>query len=194
HAGGKPEAGKSAIAALATAVENLHAIPRHSGGITRVNVGTIEGGTATNVIPERATLTAEARGETNELWEYMRERVESVIDGAADVHDCQVDLEFGTVLPTARSDDCIVDVVEAVSRETSGVRETATYPDPTGSEDATFLMRAVQENGGEAAYVGIGTNHPGDHHSATFDVDEESIPIGIRVVEGTVRELARTRP
>ena len=38
HAGGFPENGHSAIVAAANAVLNLTAIPRHSGGITRVNV------------------------------------------------------------------------------------------------------------------------------------------------------------
>jgi aminobenzoyl-glutamate utilization protein A len=52
HAGNHPEAGDSAVLALATAVQNLYAISRHDDGATRVNAGVIEGGTATNVVPE----------------------------------------------------------------------------------------------------------------------------------------------
>ena len=51
-------------------------------------------------------------------------------------------------------------------------------------------MRRVQEQGGEAAYVGIGTDHPGGHHSATFDVDEESIRIGVEVLAGAILRIA----
>src|SRR5699024_12202696 len=39
HAGGQPEEGKNAMLAAANAVINLNAIPRHSGGATRINVG-----------------------------------------------------------------------------------------------------------------------------------------------------------
>jgi aminobenzoyl-glutamate utilization protein A len=51
-------------------------------------------------------------------------------------------------------------------------------------------MRRVQDRGGKAAYVGIGTDHPGGHHSATFDVDEESIRIGVETISGAILRLA----
>jgi aminobenzoyl-glutamate utilization protein A len=63
-----------------------------------------------------------------------------------------------------------------------------------GSEDATQLMNYVQERGGLAAYVGVGTDHPGGHHTATFDVDEASIPIGVELLADSLRELAEQRP
>jgi aminobenzoyl-glutamate utilization protein A len=47
-------------------------------------------------------------------------------------------------------------------------------------------MRRVQERGGEAGYVCIGTDHPGGHHTATFDVDERSLAIGVDVLTGAV--------
>jgi aminobenzoyl-glutamate utilization protein A len=59
-----------------------------------------------------------------------------------------------------------------------------------GSEDATYLMRRVQDNGGLAAYVCIGTDHPGGHHTPTFDVDEETIRIGVETLAGSVLRLA----
>jgi aminobenzoyl-glutamate utilization protein A len=59
-----------------------------------------------------------------------------------------------------------------------------------GSEDATYLMRRVQERGGVAGYVGVGTDHPGGHHTATFDVDEESLRIGVEVLTDAVLALA----
>ena len=62
HAGGFPENGRSAIVAAANAVLNLTAIPRHSGGISRVNVGVIQGGTGRNVIPDKAMMQIEVRG------------------------------------------------------------------------------------------------------------------------------------
>ena len=50
------------------------------------------------------------------------------------------------------------------------------------SEDATYLMDRVQSNGGLATYMIVGTDHPTGHHSPTFDVDEESLPIGVGVL------------
>jgi aminobenzoyl-glutamate utilization protein A len=51
-------------------------------------------------------------------------------------------------------------------------------------------MQRVQDNGGIAGFVGIGTDHPGGHHTSTFDVDESSISIGVDVLAGAIQRLA----
>jgi aminobenzoyl-glutamate utilization protein A len=55
-------------------------------------------------------------------------------------------------------------------------------------------MRRVQERGGRAAYVCIGTDHPGGHHTPTFDVEEETIRIGVETLTGSILDLARRGP
>jgi aminobenzoyl-glutamate utilization protein A len=55
-------------------------------------------------------------------------------------------------------------------------------------------MQTVQEQGGKAAYVGVGTDHPGGHHTGTFDVDERSIRIGVDLLAGTIQELEARQP
>ena len=109
------------------------------------------------------------------------------------MHDCEVETTPLGEAPGAESDDEIVDVVEAIAGETAGVDSVVRRDDLGGSEDATYLMRRVQEGGGHAGYACVGTDHPGGHHTATFDVDEESLAIGVNVLTGTLRELARQR-
>mgnify|MGYP000636903803 CR=1 FL=1 len=191
HAGGHPSEGRNAVQAMATAVQNLYAIPRHEDGATRVNAGRVEGGTATNIVPESATVEGELRGETTELMEYMREHADRTLESAARMHDCEVDVESMGEAPGAESDDAVVDVVERVAGGVEGVDSVLRRAELGGSEDATYLMRRVQERDGTAAYVGIGTDHPGGHHTATFDVDEASLDIGVAVLAGAVRDLSR---
>ncbi|WP_135827989.1 amidohydrolase [Halorussus halobius] len=194
HAGGQPNEGENAIQALATAIQNLYAIPRHEDGPTRVNAGTVEGGTATNIIAERAALEGEVRGETTELKDYTAERAERVVNAAAEMHGCAVAYETNGEAPSAESDGELVDVVGDVATGLDDVDSVLERDELGGSEDATYLMRAVQQNGGLAAYVGVGTDHPGGHHTATFDVDEDTIPIGIDVLAGAIREIAENEP
>ncbi|MEG0216011.1 MAG: amidohydrolase, partial [Hungatella sp.] len=82
HAGGFPEKGASAIVAAANAVLNLTAIPRHSEGISRINIGKICGGTGRNVIPDETMMQIEVRGETTEINHYMEEAARRVCLGA----------------------------------------------------------------------------------------------------------------
>jgi aminobenzoyl-glutamate utilization protein A len=42
----------------------------------------------------------------------------------------------------------------------------------SGSEDATFFMRRVQERGGQALYAVVGSDISSGHHTPTFDIDE----------------------
>jgi len=192
HAGGHPNEGRNAVQAMATAVGNLYGIPRHEDGATRVNVGRVEGGTATNIVPESTTIEGEVRGETTELMEYTRQHADRILDSAARMHDCEVDVETLGEAPGGESDDEIVDVVERVAGGVEGVDSVLPRDDLGGSEDATYLMQQVQDGGGKAAYVGIGTDHPGGHHTATFDVDEASLDIGVTVLAGAIRELSQS--
>jgi aminobenzoyl-glutamate utilization protein A len=190
HAGNHPEAGSSAVLALSTAVQNLHAISRHDDGATRVNAGIVEGGTATNVVPESATLEGEVRGETTALMEYVDERARRVVEHAAKMHGCTAEyIETGRA-PGGHSDDAVRTVVRDVAASVDGVESVLDTDVLGGSEDATYLMRRVQDNGGLAAYVCIGTDHPGGHHTPTFDVDEETIRIGVETLAGSVLRLA----
>jgi aminobenzoyl-glutamate utilization protein A len=194
HAGARPEEGRNAVQALAAAVQNLYAVPRHSDGATRVNAGIVEGGTATNIIPEEAHLEAEVRGETTELMEYMSDRAREVLAGAADMHGCEVEIERVGGAPSATSDDALVDLVYEEASDVDGVDSLVRRDDLGGSEDATYLMQHVQDRGGEAAYVGVGTDHPGGHHTSTFDVDEDSLPIGVETLTRAILRVADNRP
>jgi len=189
HAGGHPAAGRDAVQALATAVTNLHAIRRHEDGATRVNTGVVSGGTATNIVPEHATIEGEVRGETTDLMEYMSERADEVVEHAAAIHDCESSVETTAKAPSAESDDALADVVYDAAGAVSGVDSRLHSAPLGGSEDATYLMARVQERGGTASFVGIGTDHPGGHHTPTFDVDERSIEIGVDVLASAVDRL-----
>jgi aminobenzoyl-glutamate utilization protein A len=194
HAGASPADGDNAIQAMATGVQNLYGIARHQDGDTRVNAGKVGGGTASNIIPEHAFIDGEVRGETTDLMEYMKDRAWTVLEHAAEMHDCEVEITPEGEAPSAVSDDEIRDVVAAVAGETADIDSILDSAGLGGSEDATFLMQRVQDQGGKAAYVCIGTDHPGGHHTATFDVDERSLDIGVSVLTDSIRRLAADQP
>ncbi|MEM4780603.1 MAG: amidohydrolase [Halalkalicoccus sp.] len=191
HAGTEPNEGKNAIQAIATAVSESYAIPRHAAGMTRVNVGRVEAGTASNVIAEEARITAEVRGETTELMEYMKRRFERVCAGAARTHGCAADVDVHSESPRADSDPALSELVFEVARGTEGVTTATRTAEFGASEDATFLMKAVQKRGGLASYLVVGTDHPGSHHTPGFDVDERSLPIAVAVLSGAIERLGR---
>ncbi|TKX74152.1 amidohydrolase [Halorubrum sp. GN11_10-6_MGM] len=194
HAGKAPNEGDNAMQAMGTAIVNAYGIARHADGMTRVNVGTAEAGTASNVIAERAELEAEARGETTELMEYMKERFETTVRSAAAMHGCRGTVDVVSESPRADSDPELQALVTDVAEGVDGVDDVLPAADFGASEDATFLMERVQEAGGLATYLIVGTDHPTSHHTPTFDVDERSIRHGVDVLVGAVRDLERRHP
>ncbi len=194
HAGAKPEKGRNAVQAMATAVGNLYGIERHSDGPSRVNAGRVGGGTATNIIPDEAFIHGEARGATTEIRDYVFDRARDVFEGAAISHDCEVDVLVEGDAPSAESDAELVDIVGDAARAHPDVERATRRGTIGGSEDATFLMRRVQRNGGLATYLAVGTDHPSGHHTSTFDVDEASLRLGVDVVSDAIVRVGERRP
>ncbi len=189
HAGQAPNEGHNAIQALTTAVQNTYAIPRHADGMTRINVGRIEGGTASNIVAERAHALAEARGETTELMQYARDEMRRIFESAAAMHDCTLEFDVVSESPRADSDPELASLVAEVADDDPRVDRTLQHAEFGVSEDATFLMEAVQKQGGLATYAIVGTDHPGDHHTPTFDIDERSLPTAVDMLAESIASV-----
>lgn len=89
HAGIRPEAGHNAISAAAEAIASM-SLGRLDPETT-ANVGTIEGGTAANVVAERCHVTLEARSlDDAKAGEVVSDIVDAFTEAAADL-DCDVE-------------------------------------------------------------------------------------------------------
>jgi tripeptide aminopeptidase len=89
HSGMYPEEGRSAIKAAARAIADLRL-----GRIdeeTSANVGTISGGTARNIVPDRCSLVAEVRShDETKIADLVREMTETFAFAAA-LEECEVE-------------------------------------------------------------------------------------------------------
>ncbi|MWV64860.1 amidohydrolase [Halorubrum sp. JWXQ-INN 858] len=194
HAGKDPSGGTNAMQAMTTAVQNAYGIARHGDGMTRVNFGRVEGGSASNVIAEEVTLDGEVRGGTTALMEYTRAELERVLYAAAELHDCDVVIRRISESISVDSDPTLAGLVADVARDVPAI-DTVVPAAPLGaSEDATFLMDRVHANGGRSSYLVIGTDHSTSHHTPTFDVDECSLDVAVEVLTDVVSSIGERRP
>jgi tripeptide aminopeptidase len=90
HAGVRPEDGRSAIAAAARAIAAMR-LGRLDPEST-ANVGTIEGGTAINVVPERCRVEAEVRSVDQARVEALATEMIDHMQEAADAAECDLDV------------------------------------------------------------------------------------------------------
>jgi tripeptide aminopeptidase len=90
HAGVRPEAGRSAIAAAAKAIAAMRLGRLDSE--TTANVGMINGGTAINVIPERCRVEAEVRSLNEARAAAVTTETVDHLEDAANAAECDLDL------------------------------------------------------------------------------------------------------
>ncbi len=128
HAGVRPEAGRSAIAAASKGIAAMRL--GRLDPETTANVGTIEGGTSINVVPERCRISAEARSLDQESVEAV---VTEMIDHLQDA---------------ANSGECDLDVT--VERMFKGYRTRA------GAEQVALAERALRACGYEPRHIVTG--------------------------------------
>lgn len=187
HAAGTPEAGRNALLAAAMSALAIMAIPRFGSADTRLNVGTLVAGDGVNIVPSSATMTCEARATVDETVDDLVERVRAIVEGSALAQGVGVSCAIMGQSATVQPDDELVDRIVTTARAQAAVDHVTRTRDLAGSDDANLLIRHVQQRGGQGAYVMVGGASPGPHHSATFDVDERAIPIGIDILESLIR-------
>jgi len=187
HAGARPHEGKNALLAAAFATTGLYAIPRHGGGNTQINVGTLHAGSGRNVIAEKAVLELEIRGVNTETNNYMTESATRVLESAAQLQGCSVDIRLMGAAEALCSDEALAARVEKASK-TMGLPTLSTIPGG-GSEDFSYMMNRVQQRGGLAVFFRSLTKIDGGAHNRRYDMDESVLSTAVQVFCATAVEL-----
>lgn len=182
HAGLAPHEGRNALLAACTAVTHLLAIARHGQGASRINVGELHASETPNIIPARAWLRGETRGENGDINGYMLAEARRVVDGAARMHGCRSRFLCQSHCPGAMSSPGLVDLVERTAQDMGTFRTVRRKADFWASEDFGWFMNKVQEDGGLAAYLQLGADRPDGHHTSRFTFDESVLPRGLELL------------
>lgn len=103
HAGVEPERGVSAIRMAASAIERMEL--GRLDAETTANIGTIAGGTATNVVAPTCTVTGECRSLDRARVEALRESMERIMRSAAAEHGGEVDVSWRLEYEGFRADE-----------------------------------------------------------------------------------------
>ena len=147
--GAYPHQGRDPVLAIAQVVVALHAQvsrrldPLHAG---LLNVGTLEGGSAENVIPQQARARAALRAQRPQERLALRAMVQEVVEGIAAAHGCKGEVRLTEGEPPLENDPGIVELGHQLMRAAGlgRAREWRSY----GSDDFAFL--------GELAPIAIG--------------------------------------
>jgi tripeptide aminopeptidase len=166
HAGMFPEDGRSAIVAAARAIAEMPL-----GRIdeeTTANIGTIEGGIAANVVPNRCRMVGEARSHDERKLADQVQAMQDAITFAAGVAECEAETKLEkhyTAYRFAKDDLPVRLAAEALGR----CGFDASYSLSGGAADANVF----NERGLQCVNLANGMTdiHTPDEHIAVADID-----------------------
>lgn len=181
HAGAAPNEGNNALLAASAAVLNIHAIPPHKDGVTRVNVGVLNAGVGRNVIAPNALMKIETRGENSELNEYVYKKTVNILENIANMYDLSMNIKKMGEAITVNCDEDFAKIIEKEVLEIKEIKNIIPNKVLGGSEDASFMMDKVQKRGGKSSYMMFGTKIAAGHHNEKFDFDESVLATAVKV-------------
>lgn len=174
RAGAEPEKGKNSLLAACSAILNLYALLRNSKGETRINVGTLQAGSGGNVIADTAFFQCETRGENSEVSAELFSQAKEIIDCTAKMYGQQPEIRIAGSCDSAQSDPELAEKIQELALTVPYFHrgKIRLSEKGYGSDDACTLMRCVQERGGQAAYIMLGSDLAAGHHDRRFDFNE----------------------
>jgi aminobenzoyl-glutamate utilization protein A len=125
----------------------------------------------------------ETRGDSSELNKHVYDYAVRILENAAAMHGCTVEIRHMGAAQGAKSDhELSLHVVRAAEKLGCFKDIRTDHGKSGGSEDYTYMMERVQQNGGYATFIGIGAavgsesaSVIGGHHTAEFDIDERCL-------------------
>ncbi len=189
HAASTPELGSYAMLSAATAILNLHAIPRHGEAATRINVGKINGGTARNIVCDQVTLELEVRGTTSSANDYLTDYAKRIARQAATMHGCTCQIREQGSAPSGSNSPKLCRQVQSVCENHLQLPVSDFDSMTSKSEDFSYLSDYVISHGGLSCYFNNVTPCAGSFHNGLFDFNEKALVNGVKVFVGTAFSL-----
>ncbi len=173
------------VSRLGEAVTGLH----YEGSDCVCSAGTINAGTAPNVVPTSARVTGTLRTFTEAQHQEALARLQGLCDDVGDDQGVHVELEVPEHTRAVLNDETATAVVEAEASVVIGPDQVFRMPPAAPSDDVSEFLHHLPGCyffvGGAAA---DGTS--GNHHSPSFVVEDESLRVGTAVLVRSALALA----
>jgi amidohydrolase len=154
-----------------------------------LTVGTINGGTAFNIIPGQVELTGTIRTFDAEVRAMVLSRFEALCQGIATGMGVEADLQVRVLTPAVVNDPAAAALMRRAAESILGKENVFTEFRTMGSEDMAYFMQEVP---GSFMFLGSANAARGldfPHHSSRFDFDEGALALGVAILAETTTQF-----
>jgi amidohydrolase/hippurate hydrolase len=156
-----------------------------------VTIGTINGGTASNVIPSSVHMSGMIRTVNPDLQKRMPEIISRIVTKTAESMNGEAEVSYTSATPPLISDDAMVDLIDEVVTGTLGSEKLVYLENPSlGSEDFSFYAEKTP-----GVLFRLGTHNEKKEsklslHNAGVIFDEGALTTGVSIMcEAAIRYL-----
>jgi amidohydrolase len=151
-----------------------------------VSFTTVHGGQIHNIIPDTVKMTGTVRTLDLETQRTVRRRLAEVCEDTCRLFGATAEFTYIEGYPPLINDAASVDLVSRVAAREMGSDSVKTMAPVMGGEDFAYYLQRVP---GAFALLGMGNGRPHPHHSARFDIDENVLPLGVRLMTAVALEM-----
>ena len=152
--------------------------------------GKVHGGSADNVIPTMVELSGTVRTADRDLWESVPSLVDKLVGEIIAPFGASGIVHYQRGLPPVVNDPGVTALVSSAASALLGPRAITDTHVSMGAED---FARYVELAPGTLVRLGCAANDSStDLHSATFQLDESSLEVGVRTAIAALDTLLRS--
>ncbi len=143
-----------------------------------LTIGKIQGGSATNIIPEEVKLEGTLRAMDEEWRRATHRRIEEIIKGVCLGNGTEYTLRIELGYPALDNDPWATQFAQNAAREMFGPAAVFDAPPMMGAEDFAYYLEKVP---GTFWWIGAGTPEQGcvaGLHNPRFTINETILPVG----------------
>jgi amidohydrolase len=184
--GARPHEGIDAVLVTAMVINSLnHIVSRRIDPLhpAVISMGKIEGGNAPNIICDFVTVAGTVRTVNESVRKKIPEMMEATIKGICDAMDAKYHFDYKFGPPELTNNDHMVDIVKKAAEEVVGKEGLIDLVDPVmGGEDFSRYLQIVP---GAFFRLGVCNEEKGTcvpQHNTRFDVDDDSLAIGMKIL------------
>lgn len=146
-----------------------------------ISVCKIEAGDSHNVIPDTCKILGTVRTFDVGVRDFIIERMNDACEGISKVFGANCKLSYQYGYPAVINHPEQAELVRQVAADIVGHQEVKEVAPITGGEDFSYFLQQVP-----GAFCFVGCGHPdqyqGAHHHPGFDLDEESLKVGMELL------------
>ena len=194
--GASPHLGVDAVVVAAECVTALQTISSRRINPLEpvvVSIGSIQGGNRFNIIADEVRLEGTVRTLNEEVRRDIQRLMRETLTGVTSIYGATFDMRYEEMTAVTFNDPKLVEESLPALRRATGDANVVPSPMRMAAEDFSYFQREVP---GFFYFLGVGNPARGitaPLHTAEFDVDEEAIVIGVRVMSNVLLDHLERR-